>query len=352
MINVEPTLKESKNKNIFLRIFLYSFLLLILISVFLVGSYFYLITPASRDNNLIDINIPDGSSLQTIGKTLESRGLIRNARAFYFYNLINHKTSQLKSGTFKLSASQSVADIVGTLIKGSTEKKTITFLPGSTIMEVKETLLKNGFKEEEVEKSLKKDYSNEFKMLESKPKEASLEGFIFGETYNFSLDVSSEVVIKEALTHMQEFIDTKNLEEKYKAVGLDLYKGLILSSIVEREMANHKEDMPKVAQVFELRLKKGMKLGSDVTYQYGAKLLNVKPSIDLDSPYNTRKFEGLPPTPISSPSKDAMLAVANPSDTDYLFFVSGDDEKTYFSKTVKEHEELSKEYCKKKCETP
>ena len=94
-----------------------------------------------------------------------------------------------------------------------------------------------------------------------------------------------------------------------------------------------------------------MALGSDVTYRYAAVLTGQEPTPFIDSPYNTRKYPGLPPGPISNVSKVSLDAVANPTASDYLFFVAGDDGVTYYSKTAAEHEALAKEHCKKLCST-
>jgi UPF0755 protein len=94
-----------------------------------------------------------------------------------------------------------------------------------------------------------------------------------------------------------------------------------------------------------------MALGSDVTYRYAAIITGQEPSPFIDSRYNTRKYAGLPPGPISNISANSLNAVANPSPNDYLFFVAGDDGKTYYSKTQAEHEALAEQYCKVLCST-
>ena len=108
-------------------------------------------------------------------------------------------------------------------------------------------------------------------------------------------------------------------------------------------------DRPVVAQVFLKRYKEDMRLGSDVTAYYGARLAGKEPSLGYDSPYNTRLHSGLPPGPISNVSAGSLEAVAFPAQTDWLYFVAGDDGITHFSKTLQEHEALTAKYCKKLC---
>jgi UPF0755 protein len=107
--------------------------------------------------------------------------------------------------------------------------------------------------------------------------------------------------------------------------------------MVEREV-NIATDRPIVAQVFLTRLRLGQMLGSDVTTHYAADLLGVPFNINIDSRYNTRRYTGLPPGPICSPGLGSMDAVAHPAATDYLYFLSGKDGKTYFAKTYAEHQ--------------
>jgi UPF0755 protein len=132
--------------------------------------------------------------------------------------------------------------------------------------------------------------------------------------------------------------------------GLSMHEGIILASIVEQEVSTP-EDRAKVAQVFYNRMKRGMLLQSDVTAFYGAHILGVSPSTHVDSPYNTYVHPGLPVGPISNVSATSLQAVANPANSDYLYFVAGDDGTTYFSHTQAEHEALVRQYCIKLCKS-
>lgn len=104
-----------------------------------------------------------------------------------------------------------------------------------------------------------------------------------------------------------------------------------------------------IAQVFLKRYKEGISLGSDVTFIYAADKMGVTPTVDLESPYNTRNRVGLPPGPIASPGELALQAVANPSNTDYLFFIAGDDGLIYFANDVAGHEANIKNHCQVLC---
>ena len=149
-----------------------------------------------------------------------------------------------------------------------------------------------------------------------------------------------------------------NLVEGFKQQGLTLYEGITLASIVQRESITPPDtsepsaDQKQIAQVFYSRLAAGMTLGSDVTYQYAADKLGVARDVNLDSPYNTRRYKGLPPGPIASPGLTALKAVAAPAAGDYLFFLTGDDNITYFAHTDAEHKANIINHCAKNCSTP
>ena len=169
-------------------------------------------------------------------------------------------------------------------------------------------------------------------------------------------DATAKSAIQRALAEFDQVARKNNLEEKFKKRGLTLYQGITLASIVQKESIGCGvgtevcEDQRKIASVFYNRMKAGMNLGSDVTYQYAADKLGVARDTQLDSPYNTRVHKGLPPGPIATPGLSALNAVADPAQTDYLFFLSGDDNVTYFAKTDAEHTANAKAHCRQKCQ--
>jgi UPF0755 protein len=138
------------------------------------------------------------------------------------------------------------------------------------------------------------------------------------------------------------------IRNAFASEGLTPYQGLTLASIVEQEVSTQ-ADRNQVAQVFLARLAQGMPLGSDVTAYYGALSAGQTPSVNYDSPYNTLLHKGLPPTPISSVSVSSLNAVAHPAKTSWLYFVTGDNGVTYFSKTLAQHQQLTQQYCHKLC---
>jgi UPF0755 protein len=183
--------------------------------------------------------------------------------------------------------------------------------------------------------------------LVDKPDGNSLEGYLYPDSFQKTSATSVESIIAESLNEMGEQL-TPNLRAAFATEGLSTYQGIILASIVGQEVSNA-SDQAQVAQVFLTRLHMNMDLGSDVTAYYGAILAGQSPSVSYDSPYNTRLHPGLPPTPISNVNAQELNAAAHPAGTDWLYFVSGDDGKTYFSQTLQQQQANVAAYCHKLC---
>jgi len=315
-----------------------------------IGAYVWytqaLLPVNAADHNKVQVEIAQGTSPDTIGKMLEDKKLIRNRFAFDIYTRLSATRSKLQAGTYSLSPSEATSAIVSHLVGGKIDKFDVTFLPGATLQENKEALIAVGFKAAEVDAAFAKTY--EHPLFADKPEGTDLEGYIYGETYSFDSSATLETILETTFDHYYDVIKEDGLVAGFERQGLNLYEGIILASIIQREVPTS-EDQKQVAQVFLKRLSMGMQLGSDVTYQYAAKKLGVSPTPELESPYNTRKYTGLPPGPIATPGRSALDAVANPASGDFLYFLSGDDDKTYFSYTSEEHEMNIRDHCQMKC---
>ena len=295
----------------------------------------------------IKVSIVQGMSPEEIGTTLKNKNLIKSEIGFEWYLRVTRSANNLQAGTYSLSQSMSLPDIVDHLKSGKTDRFRITFLPGATVADNKLAFEEAGFSKAKVEEAFGKQYDHP--VFKSKPISADLEGYIYGETYEFSADVTVEEVLERTFDELQSVMEKNDLESAYKKQGLSLYEGITLASIVQREVSGLK-DQQMVAGVFYNRMEKGMNLGSDVTYQYIADKEGLQRDPGLESEYNTRIHPGLPPGPIAAPGKDALLAVARPIASDYLFFLSGDDGKTYFGRNDTEHQQNIEQHCKKKCQ--
>jgi len=301
---------------------------------------------ANTDKTLVTIE--SGSSPDEIATLLKDKGLIRSPKAFLWHTRLQGVQNSLQAGTYRLSPSESTPAITEHLTSGKVDTFNIRFLPGATLADNRKVFIGAGYSEAEIDAALAKTYDSP--LFEGKPAGADLEGYIYGETYSFATDTSVEAILEHVFEHYYQVVQDNNLVSLYKAQGLSLFQGITLASIVQREASPGGEDMPQIAQVFYSRLASGMPLGSDVTYQYIADKTGVARDPNLDSPYNTRRYAGLPPGPISAPGKKALVAVANPAEGDYLYFLSGDDDITYFARNLNEHEANIANHCQKKCQ--
>lgn len=389
--SLEKPMKKVK------RILLSLFILLFLAGLFGGGYYWYSLQPVSSANCRFDsakaasesnekeadsnceyqtIEVTAGESVKEIASSLKQADLIRNPHAFELYARINNLHAKLKAGKYSFRKTMSARAIAKQLVNGvvSSDVFNLTILPGTNLLGDKgksqtgiihqfRTL---GYSEEEINQALTKHYDNpilkglyadENKLSNPDiPAKLALEGYLYGETYQFYNHEKLENVITTILNQFNDVVVSNQLEEKFKARGLSLREGIILASIIQKEART--EDMPGVSMVFRNRLKQGIALGSDVTATYAADITGIDRTnatnadiLAVNSLYNTRKFPGLPPGPIAVPSKAALLAVAEPdsSKASMLYFLTGDDGLMYYSSTDAEHNQKIRDHCQKLC---
>lgn len=320
-------------------------------------------TAEECDTTVFDIE--SGSSVSDIATSLKDAGLIRDSLVFQLYVRLNSGGKSLKAGGYELAKSMSVEEIADVLLKGGKDNVfSFIIYPGETISDIKKRLVEvYGYTTEEVEAGFAADYHDSAYnwIFDGRPEEnGSLEGYLYGETYEFYKDDTVEDIITKVLTEMARVIKENALQAKFAAHELSLYQGITLASIVQKE-ANNAVDMAKVAQVFYNRLRDGWTLGSDVTTIYAIDLVDPdrlssmteQEKIDFDSPYNTRNpnVVGLPYGPISNPGLGALSAVATPDESaaGYFYFLTGDDNKMYYSITDAEHNQNIIDHCQQLC---
>ena len=261
---------------------------------------------------------------------------------FMLYNKIKDDRAKARAEEYARQEAEMKADVFS-----------FTILPGETIFDVKANLIKAGYSETEVEEALNAKYDYPF--LQGRPEGATLEGYLFGETVEFYKTATAKEIIETFLKEMGKIIEENQLEQKYANRGLSLFEGITLASVVQKEASS--PDQPTVAQVFLSRLEYGIPLGSDVTVSYALDIVDPdrqtyadnQAALGVDSCYNTRLYGGLPCGPISNPGLSALLAVAEPTDTSYLYFLTGDDGLMYYSYTEAEHIQNAASHCQDLC---
>lgn len=301
--------------------------------------------PVSSSGESTLVTIPRGATPHEIAVQLEEEGVIKKAWAFEWYVRNEGVRDSLKFGTYALRPNLSVQNIVAILTQGEIATDLVTILPGQRLELIRDGLINAGFSVESVDAALEPTQYNDHPALVDKPASASLEGYLYPESFQKTSETQPSEVVVASLDEMQKRL-TPKLRAAIVKQGLTVHEGVILASVVGQE-GKTDDERQQIAQVFLKRLDEGMQLGADATTRYAInKPTGPLTSTDLasDSPYNTRQFEGLPPGPISNFTESALLAVAYPAQGEYLFFVTGNDGVTRFSNTVDEHEALIQQH--------
>ncbi len=288
------------------------------------------IDPTSTET--VEIEVPLGAGSGYIGELLEENGLVRSSTIFRFYTRFKNESS-FQAGTYTLSPSQSIDELIETLQTGKVivvPDIKLVIPEGFTIDQVIARLAKVAEipKEEISEQLSDREYIqslvNEHEMLTEEVLQEGiyhpLEGYLFPATYEFNKGVTLNEIIDEML------LPTESMYQEYKDrladSGRTFHETLALASVVEKEAVST-EDRKEIAGVFENRLNDGMKLQSDPTVWYGTGETSIFTSfadLENDSLYNTYRYEGIPIGPIAAVSRDAFEAVLNPNDTENIYF--------------------------------
>ncbi len=316
----------------------------------------------------VEFVVPQGATTSTIANMLEEKGLIGNADIFRYKTKLNALDGSYQAGTFKLSASMTMEEIMTALQKAkSRDTVRFTIPEGYTLKQIAHKLAEEGVVEsvESFYKALDEDYNYWF--LDGKGSgepdgsgeltahQNRLEGFLFPDTYEVYTDVTPQEIIDKMLANFDSKFSAiyKNeiagLREKMgKDEELDINAIVTIASMIERETRKD-EEREIVASVIYNRLAVGMQLQLDCTIQYAlgeVKERVLYSDLEIDSPYNTYKVEALPAGPIAVPGLASLKAALRPADTEYYYYVlKGDGSLSHnFAKNSKEFEQYKKEY--------
>ncbi len=301
------------------------------IIIFLVMMVFLIFSPFSGADNSAVFQIKKGEKTYTVAERLKNEGII-NMKFPFLVSLFF--MDEMKAGWYKAREGESAYSLSQKISKGRIYIKDITIIEGWTLQKIGENLRKENIagQEEFLVKS-KQPQSFDFSFLEETE---TLEGFIFPDTYKVPYRGGAEKFIKAALSNFQN--KTKDILSGAKKEKT-LYEILTMASILEKEVKTL-EEKKIAAGIFWKRLENNWPLQADATLSYALKKGGVnltKKDKEADTPYNTYKFKGLPPAPISNPGIESLEAAANPLETSYWFYLSAPSGETYFSETLKEH---------------
>lgn len=301
------------------------------------------------DAALVSVEVVTGDSLSSVTPQLARAGLV-NRFWFRVYAKFSGN-DEIRPGVYTIASGSSYATILELLQDGSEADLSLTFPEGLSIAQMGErvtTAIPSITAEEW------KVATGQFSPLEThpfvvaaqKPDDVDLEGYLFPDTYRFSSDATAEQIVEIMIDEMQENYETvmanpERMLSSYRPYLDDPtgHEFLTLASIIEKEV-RQPETMAMVADIFYKRLAIDMALQADSTVNYITGGDDPSVSLDdtkIDSPYNTYKYPGLPPGPISNPGLNALAAVASPALNPYYYFLTSDDGGVYYAKTHDEH---------------
>jgi UPF0755 protein len=307
----------------------------------------WLDTPIAGLDEQRVFEVSRGSSLKAVGASLHRSGLLEHPRVWVGWARAMNRSQSLKAGEYALEPGLTPRGLLDLLSSGRVLLHSITFIEGSTFLDIHNALATNDAIEAQYE-----DRTAEEIMTTIGAPGVHPEGQFFPDTYHFPRGTSDVELLGIAHRRMQTELQTAWDARLPNLPLASAYEALILASIVEKETALDSE-RPAIAGVFIERLRRGMRLQTDPTVIYGMMDRydgNIRRTdLRRDTPYNTYTRAGLPPTPIAMPGLDSLRAATRPQITGALFFVAtGEpDGSHYFSKTLAEHDAAVKRYLRK-----
>jgi UPF0755 protein len=322
-------MKIIKQKNI---IFFAFVAVIIGFSIYLYNLFFL---PLTVNETIFEVE--KGDSALTIAKKLHQHNLIKNKNAFYYYVRLSGQQGDLSYGKYLFKEDINMLEVLKKIREGRVLLQKVTIPEGLPAWRICRLLSERGFGNYQRYVSLYTD--SLFAKKVTGFNIPSLEGFLYPETYHLPDEASEEFIL--TLLVKEFFNQTAELDFKPNEL-LDFYDTIILASIVEME-ARLSAEKPLIASVYLNRLKYSYKLQADPTVAYILELQGKRRSkiyykdLLIDSPYNTYKYSGLPPTPICSPSHSSIDAVLNPAESDYFFFFADGSGGHTFTRTYEQH---------------
>ncbi len=306
-----------------------------------------------RGSSVDEFVIESGQGVNQVSNNLYKAGALRSQLVFETYLWMRDWEGDLIAGTYEIP-SGNIVQLANILRVGpKAEEHRVTLIEGWTLKDMARELGKRGIADEDrfmeiVTKPKANGFSSDtVPILYSKPDSVDLEGYLFPDTYRFLKKVSEEEIV-EALMKTLTLRISEQMAKDIDARGLTMHEILTMASIIEKEVPTDK-DRRMVSGVLWNRIEKGMPLQVDSTINYITGNNDPAVSIDatkIDNPFNTYKYKGLPPGPISNPGLSAIMAAIYPEETDYMFYLSKPSGETVFSKTFEEHVVAKNKYLK------
>ena len=291
------------------------------------------------DQPEVFVDIPSGSGPARIGEQLAQAGVVRDPTIFRAALLISGRARALKAGEYRFTQPMHALDVIDKIARGDVYKRLLTFREGLTIDEMAQVFEEKGFGKAD---DFRKAAMNPQLIADLDPSAPDLEGYLFPETYSLPRNTPASAIVEQMVAGFKNAF-TPEMRSAVAAGGLSVRQLVTLASLVEQETGAG-DERPLVAAVYRNRLRIGMPMQADPTVIFALQKagkyngnLTREHLRELDSPYNTYRYAGLPPGPIAAPGKASLQAAVKPADADYLYFVSKNDGTHVFASTLDEH---------------
>ncbi len=308
-------------------------------------------TPARPgDSSQRTFIVKKGETTAAISDRLQAEGFVEDARVFRYMADLEGVAEGLAAGEYNLSAGMKPSEILGILAGGKTRASPMITIPeGWRAEEIADRLSARGIGTIDQFMAVVRQGSFGSPALAGRPAGASLEGYLFPDSYSVD-EKTTPGTMAQRMTEQFELRLTPEMREKAARLGMTVHQIVILASVIERE-AVVPDERPLMAGVFYNRLKEGMPLQSDPTVQYAVATADPQSQkqfgwwksdlttedLQIDSPYNSYRYPGLPIGPICNPGLASLRAAVEPTTTDYLYFVAKPDGSHAFARTLEEH---------------
>ena len=282
----------------------------------------------------IDYSVKSGSSFSAVIYDLANKKIIKHPRYLIWYARINGLSNKMKTGDYRLTMELTVQEFLDNIFNGKVIQFSLTIIEGWSFQQLINAIKQHPQIKDTVSKLSKSEIMIKLKI------DGHYEGQFLPDTYHFPKNIKDIDFLKRAYMSMQSILKREWDKREVGLIYKNSYEALIMASIIEKETGLASERQ-QISGVFLRRLDKGMRLQTDPTVIYGMGN-NFKGNLrkrDLlyDTPYNTYRRHGLPPTPIALPGKDAIYAALHPAEGNTLYFVARGDGSHHFSSTLKEH---------------
>lgn len=304
--------------------------------------------PAPGGGQAVEITVSPGEGPADIGERLEEAGVITSATQFRILVSLMGFDRLLQAGEYEFRRDMPVLEVVYRMRNGITATRTVTVLTGWRLGEIAQALESAGVPRDEfLAAASRLDY--DFDFVREIPPGQTLEGYLYPATYTVRASDTGETMVQKMLEAFAQNVPVQSITEQAQRYNLTFHEVVTIASIIDRE-AKVADEKPIMAQVFLSRIRQGIPLEADPTVQYAVSEqpgsiarygywkspLTIE-DLNYDSPYNTYLYWGIPPGPIASTQADAITAVVQPSDTNYLYFVATPEGTHAFAETLEQH---------------